>query len=332
MERLEQQQAFVEAHGWAEADLFPLPPDASTRSYTRLVRGNDTCLLVDAPPATEKLPEFIQIGDYLQQLGVRPPRIYASDLEQGFALIEDFGDATFTQLFAAGEDEKRLYEQATDVLIHVRRKVAGKPAVELPAYDLDLMLEEVSRFLRWYVPAVRGTEVTEQERSGFIEAWRQVLVEISEDRSSFVFRDFHVDNLMIVQGGKRLSAIGLLDFQDALIGSPLYDLMSLLRDARRDISAETEKLCLAKYFAAFPDDNQEKALRTINLLSAQRQTKIAGIFARMATERGMPKFLAHMPRIRRMITRDLAAPDLQPVWQAIKAILPDFETGEIEPL
>ena len=330
MERLEQQQAFVDANGWGDADIFPLPSDASTRRYIRLARGNESCMLVDAPPETEKLAEFIQVGAYLAKLGLRVPGILAVDLKEGLALLEDFGDSTFTVLLAAGESEKRLYEAAVDVLIHIRQNTQPATEIDLPPYDMDLMLEEVSRFLRWYVPAVRGSDVTEAEKEAFLAAWETALSEISKDTSSFVFRDFHVDNLMILPDGDGVSSVGLLDFQDALQGSPLYDLMSLVRDARRDVPAETEKACIDRYFSAFRDIDQTEALNTINLLSAQRQTKIAGIFARLATERDMTKYLEHLPRIRSMIKRDLSAPALQPVWRAIKAILPTFENDEIE--
>jgi len=330
MERLELQQEFAEKNGWGDADIFPLPSDASTRTYSRLVRGSESCLLMDAPPETEKLPEYLVIGAHLRSLGLRAPEVYAANEAEGFALIEDFGARTFTYCLEHGESEELLYEKAVDVLVHIQKEnAATASSVSLPPYDLDLMLEEVSRFLRWFVPAVRGDDASEKERQAFIEAWYEVLAVVAEKRTSFVFRDFHVDNLMLLEGAEGLQSIGLLDFQDALIGSPAYDLMSLVEDARRDVSPAIRKRVLGRYFDAFPALDNAETLAEVNLLSAQRHTKVAGIFARLATERDQVQYLTHLPRVLRLLSNALDVPELAQVRAVTEAIVPGFEKAEV---
>jgi aminoglycoside/choline kinase family phosphotransferase len=330
-ERLEEQRVFVEAHGWGEADIFPLPADASTRTYTRLIDDQRRCLLMDAPVATEKLPEYLAVADHLKNQGLRTPQILAADIKTGFALIEDFGEQTFTSLLAHGTDEHRLYEQAVDVLVHIRNQGDAGLKVDLPPYNMELLLEEVSRFLIWFVPAARGSNVTESERECFLDAWQSALGHVSVDRSSFVFRDFHVDNLMILSGGNGVSAVGLLDFQDALIGSPAYDVMSLLEDARRDVSAQVRAQALTRYLRAFPDVDPFEFKREIILLAAQRHTKVAGIFARQSVERGNHQYLVHLPRVLRLLDEALATSALSEVREATFALVPNLRDIKLEP-
>ena len=327
--RLEDQQLFAENHGWGSADLYPLAADASHRSYIRLLNGTETCLLMDAPPETEKLKEFVTIAKHLQAIGLRTPEIYAYDFAQGFALVEDFGDNTFTRLLEAGANELALYRQAADVLIHLHRQGENTLNVAVPPYDIELMLEEVGRFLKWFVPAARGTEATSDEVTTYFDVWRNALHNLSEERSAFVFRDFHVDNLMVVEDGGGVKACGLLDFQDALIGSPAYDMVSLLEDARRDISAETYKEVLVHYYAGCPSVDSEKFERDMAILGAQRHAKVAGLFVRLSREAGKHTYLRHLPRVQTLLAKSLSHSKLVEVSEIIEAIVPGYRTVKI---
>lgn len=321
-ERLEEQLEFVEAHGWQDADLYPLPSDASNRQYTRLVREGESLLLMDAPPGKEKLPEFVRISNHLLGIGLRAPKVIAADTKRGLALVEDFGADTFTQLLAAGHNEQDLYLQAADVLAHLYRKREKAVAVDAPPYDYSILLEEVGRFLLWFVPAARGHKVTAVEEKLFIDAWRSALAEIAEDRSAFVFRDFHVDNLMVVSGGEGLSTCGLLDFQDALIGSPAYDMVSLLEDARRDVAPQTRGAVLTRYFKACTDVDEARFRDHMTLLGAQRHTKVAGLFVRLSVQDGKHMYLTHLPRVVALLKKSLASPLLAEVRSVFEEILP----------
>jgi len=334
--QLDRQLAFAERHGWAGADLFPLASDASKRSYIRLVKPDASCLLMDAPPSSEKLPEFIEISQHLQRLGLRSPSILAADTEAGLALIEDFGDDTFTRLLADGYSEEKLYLAATKILVQMHKAGEQALSVDLPAYDMETMLEEVGRFLLWFVPAARGGEATAAETKAFREAWRGALLRVAQDHSGFVFRDFHVDNLMIVQDSAYTSQptdlseksatfqCGLLDFQDALKGPSAYDMASLLEDARRDISPATGATVLDYYFSACKDIEPTGFLRDMNILAAQRHTKVAGLFVRLCDKDGKPDYLVHLPRVLRMLNRTLMAPELSEVQRQMEMMVPGF--------
>jgi len=323
--RLEQQLAFVEKHDWADADLFPLPSDASKRTYTRLIRGGESRMLMDAPVESEKLPEYLQIRSHLEKLGLRVPEIFAADTAMGLALIEDFGDDTFTKLLRENTSEEALYLRAVEVLVQLHRERKTAVQVTVPPYDMALMLEEVGRFLLWFVPAVRDEKVSEAEKEAFFEAWRSALAQVSRDRSSFVFRDFHVDNLMIVKDGEGLESCGLLDFQDALIGSAAYDMVSLLEDARRDVTSQTREAVLEYYFDACPEVDRHAFLKEMVLLGAQRHIKVAGLFVRLSVQDGKNVYLKHLPRVVGLINKALAAPQLLEVRAVILDLVPDFE-------
>lgn len=334
--QLDRQLAFAKKHGWADADLFPLPSDASKRAYIRLVKPDDKCLLMDAPPESEKLAEFIKIAEHLQGLGVRTPQVFAADVKAGLALIEDFGNDTFTRLLAAGYSEETLYLEAVKILVHLRGTAGKALDVNVPDYSMEIMLEEVGRFLLWFVPAVRGGEATPQETSIFTAAWRAALEGVSSDQSSFVFRDFHVDNLMIVADtDASLHAFdsndenatvqcGLLDFQDALKGPPAYDMASLLEDARRDIAPATRATALEAYFSASSQADRTGFLRDMNILAAQRHTKVVGLFVRLSVADGKHGYLDHLPRVLGLLKKALLAPELSEVNRMMEQIVPGF--------
>ncbi len=321
--RLEEQEAFVKQNGWGGADVFPMKADASARTYARLIDGDKTCLLMDAPPESENLKAYLDVNRYLAHEGLRVPEIYAEDLAKGLALIEDFGSDTFTELLSSGTGELELYELAADVLIHTHK--LGKPQnIDLPSYDMKTLLREVNLFIEWFVPYVRGTEITEIERTDWSNAWKSVLNNISKDHSVFVYRDFHVDNAMRLGGEKGIAACGLLDFQDALVGSPAYDVVSLIEDARRVVSADTRRLVLARYFNAFPNIDRIKFLNELATLGAQRHAKVAGIFIRLSERDDKHVYLKHIPHVLRLLDRSLSQSHMAEVREIIHALVPNF--------
>ncbi len=330
--RLEEQQQFCDQQGWGNADIFPLPCDASKRSYTRLKDDGRCAMLMDAPPEFENLSAYIRLAKHLSTLGIRTPEIYACDLQQGFAIIEDFGDDTFTRLLDTGASDETLYSQAIDVLIHIQ-KSPNAAAVEAPPYDEQLLLLEVERFVEWFVPAVRGTEVTEDERVAYLEAWKTALKHVAEDRSMLVVRDFHVDNLMIIKGDKGLAGCGLLDFQDALIGSSAYDVVSLVEDARRDVRPEVRALVLDRYFDSFPKLDREVVTRDMAILGAQRHAKVLGLFTRLSRQDDKHVYLKHVPRVAHLLGECLQIPELEEVRTVIEMLVPNYKEVKIsEPL
>lgn len=315
--RAQSRQQFLRTHGWADANVIAFAADASFRRYFRLTDAGRTALLMDAPPPMERTEPFTDIANHLCALGLSAPRVYAADHDDGWLLLEDFGDGTFTQLLLAGHAEAALYELACDTLVALQ----GHPRVNdlpLPAYDVKALLDEAELFVQWFVPAVVHKPGAASYES-FMKAWLQVLEQVPPLPPSLVLRDYHVDNLMLLPQRSGTAACGLLDFQDALHGSPAYDLASLLEDARRDVSPDVIHSVLTRYSAARPELDSGALLHAFTVLAAQRHAKVAGIFVRLWQRDGKPVYLRHIPRVLRYLRQHLGKPELAPVRSWIDA-------------
>ncbi|MDD3519509.1 MAG: phosphotransferase [Chromatiales bacterium] len=295
------------------AVLSPLSADASFRRYFRLHLGPQSLVAMDAPPEREKLAAFLTIAGRLQALGLSAPRALARNIERGFALLEDLGDRTYGRALAAGADEATLYRLATDTLIALQQRWQPRLAQDIAVYDETTLLNEAVLLVDWYWPAVARRDCPAEVRAAFLDAWRAVLPAARSLPETLVLRDYHVDNLMLLDGRSGIAACGLLDFQDALIGSPAYDLVSLLRDARRDVSSAIQDEMLARYLDAFPALDRAGFEAAYWTLGAQRTTKIIGIFTRLDRRDGKPAYLEHLPRLWRLLEQELTHPVLAPV-------------------
>ena len=306
-------EAFLTAAGWGTAQRRLLAADASFRRYERLTRDRETAVLMDAPPPHENVAAFNRVARQLLDLGLSAPRPVAVDEAAGLMLLEDLGDQTFTRALAGGTGEAHLYPLAVDVLIALHRAWQPNPAAALPAYDETRLLDETLLLPDWALPALRGTATAADARDSYIEAWHSVLPRTRTGPDCLVLRDYHVDNLMLLDGRDSIAACGLLDFQDAVIGPRAYDLVSLLEDARRDIAPALAAAMLERYLAAFPDLDREAFLDSYAVLGAQRAAKIIGIFTRLDRRDGKPLYLRHIPRVWRLLQAGLAKPVLAPV-------------------
>lgn len=309
-DRIAQLDAFRALHGWGDAECRVLAADASFRRYWRLTASNgDTRVLMDAPPPQEDVRPFVAIARLLTGMGLSAPRILAADEETGFLLLDDFGDATYTRLLAAGGDEAALYALAVDALSTLHQH---QPPVTVPPYDEAVYLREAGLLPDWFLPAV-GVTLDASARTAWDEAWRAVLPLADCVPKTLVLRDFHVDNLMLLKDRKGVAACGLLDFQDALIGPLTYDLMSLLEDARRDIDPTLIAAIKARYLAGRKDLKREDFDASWAVLAAQRHAKVIGIFVRLAKRDGKPIYLGHIPRVWRLLENAVTHPGLAPV-------------------
>ena len=305
---------FLGAAGWAGAQIAPLTGDASFRRYFRLHHQGKSAMLMHAPPPEEPR-EFLHVGRWLLDNEIRAPQIYAEDLDNGWVLIEDFGDARMRDWLddnPAGEEA--AYTAAIDTLADLHRKSAGP----FPPYDEPTYLREAQLFTEWYCPAL-GLDVDTQ---GFDEAWRKALAPLIESQQPgvTVLRDYHAENIMLLRPDDGVDEQGVIDFQDALVGHPAYDLVSLLQDARRDVSPQLEARMFSRYrdCAQCGEDFEADYAR----LGAQRNTKIVGIFARLNQRDGKPRYLDLIPRVWEALERDLQHPALAPVAQWFDANIP----------
>ena len=320
MNREAQITAFLDAHGLGSAARDPLPVDCSYRTYTRLVGGAKPLLFMNSPPDLEPLAPFVQVGNHLEMLGFSTPHIEAAEVEDGFALVEDFGHATFTRLLDQGEDARRLYGLAIDTLVSLQTDERA-PHVAVPAYDTAKLLSEAALFLDWYWPAVQPAAVPATARAEYNAILSDLLAPLQNAAPLLVLRDFHVDNLMILDGRQGISACGLLDFQDAVLGHPAYDLVSLLQDARRDLAPDLVNAMLARYAAAAPHLIDRQAYYT---LGAQRHLKVFGIFARQSRRDGKHRYLGHIARLWRLLEECIAAePALAPLGEWLARYWPE---------
>ena len=311
---------FLRQAGWNDAEIDPIPGDASFRRYFRLRRAAgegvpDGAMVMHAPPPHEDPVPFLKVADWLDAHGLRAPKIYASEPAAGWVLLEDFGNDRMRDWIDAHPDgETPAYEAAIDALVALHQRPAGP----FPDYDRATYAREVALFTEWYCPA-HGLEVDKQ---AYLAAWDEALepLHCSSKPRVTVLRDYHAENIMLL-GGVPDAPQGLIDFQDALAGHPAYDLVSLLQDARRDVSPKLEAAMLARYRAKARTGADFDA--DYARLGAQRNAKIVGIFSRRNARDGKPRYLAMIPRVWEAMERDLAHPALGPVARWFEANIPD---------
>lgn len=322
--------------------LYALAGDASSRRYGRLVsHAEPSCSFLlmdwprqpDGPPVRDGLPysqvaklaedvrPFLAIAHALRDSGLSAPSIFNADTQQGFIVLEDLGALGYAEALAAGTKQYELWRDAVDALLALRRVPADQPLpvgngeqFQLPRLGRAILEIETDLVPDWLWEAVHGTPPTGNERQRYHSIWAPTFERILAEPTGWMLRDFHSPNLLFLAEREGAQRAGIIDFQDALQGPAAYDLVSLLQDARLDVAAELESELLAYYCkrAAAADASFDEArFRSIYAaLGAQRNTKILGIFTRLARRDGKPRYLAHFPRIWGYLERNLAHPEL----------------------
>ncbi|MFW2390896.1 MAG: tRNA (adenosine(37)-N6)-threonylcarbamoyltransferase complex ATPase subunit type 1 TsaE [Methyloceanibacter sp.] len=335
LERLHALSHFLKGTSFAGAEARYLQGDASTRSYARLFGADARAILMnsprqpDGPPIQDGKPysalvhlaedvtPFVAVAGALGDCGLSAPQIHAFDLDRGFIVLEDFGDLVFGSEVARGADQGALWRAAVDVLVALADRpppetlpIPGHAPYRLPRFDADAMLIEASLIIDWLWPALHGAETPPTLRQEFQDLWRPHLEVAAAADPGWVLRDYHSPNLMWLPERTSIQKVGLLDFQDALRGPLAYDLVSLLQDARLDVPEALERDLLDRYCAARSAQSESfdshDFRRLYAVLGAQRNSKILGIFARLAKRDGKRGYLAHIPRVARYLERDLA--------------------------
>ena len=338
--RLEREDALARmlaGVGWSGARRDRMQGDASTRAYERLhLPSGETAVLMISPPQpdgppvrrgkpysaiarlAESVHAFAAVDRGLVAEGLSAPRTIAADLETGLLLLEDLGREGVVD--EDGPIPER-YGEAVRLLatLHGRELPEALPVDAerihvLPPFDMDALLIEVELLLDWYLPHVVGTRPSGSVRAEFGHVWRDALSTVLAEPRTWTLRDYHSPNLIWLPGRDGIARVGLVDFQDAVLGHPAYDVASLLQDARVTVPAELEMRLLGVYAAersaADPGFDMSGFATAYAIMGAQRATKILGIFARLDRRDGKPQYLAHLPRVRAYLARDLAHPAL----------------------
>lgn len=338
VERDAARNSFVKHHGWAASTLNPLPADMSFRRYFRLNDGTRHALLMDSPPDKEDIRPFVKIALHLRALGFSTPNILSLDEDLGFAVIEDFGNNTYANLINSGADQHDLYGLAVDALAALHNNPQAAE-LSVPDYNINKLVDETCELVDWYYPALTGAALPPAARQQYIDAWQAVFAAMPKSVETLTLRDFHIDNLMLLEDREAVARCGILDFQDAVIGHPAYDLVSLLEDARRDLDDNLVRAMQARYAAQTPDLARSDFDTWYQVLGVQRHAKVAGRFTRFYLRDSNPDKLCHIPRVMNLLTRSLDTPALQPVKSWLDHnmpnqhhTLPDFNRDEIRAL
>lgn len=319
-ERAAKIAAFLARHGWPGAERRPLAGDASFRRYERVLANGRGAVLMDAPPGKEDVRPFLAVARHLVARGFSAPAILAADEDAGLVLLEDLGDGLFTRVLDQGGAEEAMYAAAVDVLLELHREPPS--GLDLPPYDNARLHQEADLLVDWFLPAMTGVPTPTPLRAAYTAAWNAVLPLARAVPETLVLRDYHADNLVWLPDRPGVRRVGLLDFQDAVIGSVAYDLVSLLEDARRDIAGNAVDAMLARYLAGRPGLDRNAFAAAYAVLGAQRNCKIIGIFTRLWRRDGKPAYLDYLPRVWGHLARDLAHPALAPVKRWLDDAVP----------
>jgi aminoglycoside/choline kinase family phosphotransferase len=311
---------FLAAHGWDAAQATPLAGDGSVRRYTRLRQGTRSCLLMACPPELPIAP-FLKVDALLRKLGLSAPEILAADPAAGLALVEDFGDDTFSRLLAGGADGAALYQLAVDLLIELHRRATPADCATLPVFDDERALDGLFRMLDWYWPAIHGAPAGENVRAEFESAWRAVLPRMRGVPDSIALFDYHADNLLQLDR-PGVAACGLIDFQDAVQAPVVFDIATLLANDRRAITDRLRDTLVDRYLAAFPALDRDAFMTAFAVKTAHWNTRIVGTFARLLRRDGKLHYQNFMPRVWSLIEQYTAHPALEPVAAWYRRHLP----------
>jgi aminoglycoside/choline kinase family phosphotransferase len=335
---------FLAKAGLASAERRPLPADASTRCYERLyLPSGATLMLMDAPPRAEspvcdpswseaerreagwnamarlaagRVDAFATTAAFLRDQGLSAPRIEALDAAHGLAVIEDFGEGVFARLIENGQDEGELYFAAMDA--QARLHAAAPPPVltadglswPLLTYDAVALKAGADLFVDWQPKLHPVLDFGAEARAEWDQLWTDIAGRGEAGASAFAHRDFHAENLLWLPERSGAARVGMIDFQDAVLAHPSWDLHSLLQDARRDVSPELEQAALDRYFSQRPGVDRQTFMADYAALAVLNEARILGVFARLIARDGKPRYRRFMPRLWGHLQRNLRNPAL----------------------
>lgn len=336
--------AFLANAGLADAERTAVPGDASTRSYERLTTvGGQNVLLMDAPPLAESPPcdpawtaeqrhaagwnaiarlaagsvaAFAAVARHLRSLELSAPAVHALDTQHGLAVVEDFGDSAFARMIERGVDGQAMYFAAVDALAVLHdaptpQELLGPGGTwPLLTYDATALKAGANLFVEWLPKLKPELRFGPAAHAEWDALWTDIARRGETGAHVLAHRDFHAENLLWLPERKGAARVGMIDFQDAVVAHPSWDLHSLLQDARRDVPPELEAQALARYFDHRRNLDREAFLADYAALAALNEARILGVFARLVVRDGKARYLDFMPRMWRQLERNLQNPTL----------------------
>lgn len=310
-------QEFLDKHGFLGCGHHVIAGDASFRRYERVIKGDSSYILMDAPAPMEDIRPFVKITTALIAMDsplIIAPEIIASDTDMGFLLLSDFGSVDLkSYVTSAPLQEATIYRQAVDILIALHQ---AEISIDIPNYGRALYSRELGLFSQWFIPAITGDFSLSD---AFDQACMPAIDALLNDPQTpvLVLRDYHAENMMCLSGDR----LGQLDYQDAVMGHPAYDLVSLLQDARRVVSPALEQELLSHYIQATAVD-EVSFRRAYAILGAQRAIKIIGIFFRLYLRDSKQEYLKYIPHMWDMLERNFHEPLLHPLHDYLDGYFP----------
>jgi len=292
----------------AELDNFRITPianDCSGRTYYRVLTSEGSKILMDSQTEMKSYHDFIKVCDWLRSEGLRSPQIFAKDSEHGLMLIEDFGDASLlSYLMQNPEQEIDLYQKSIDLLVKLHNTI---PSTELKEHDHEVLSSGLQRlFMNNYLPIIIPENRLHKARAELTAIFDDLYRMLPLMKQVVVLRDYHAENLMVLSD----SNLGIIDFQDAMIGCPAYDLLSLLEDARREIKPELAIHCINYYHTQAATQNYNEFDEAYAILSAQRNLRIIGLFHKLYILENKEKYGPCIPRVTGYLANTLKHPRL----------------------
>ena len=304
MERTDLIRLFLKKNKLDKAEFEWMPSDASFRHYARIKTANKNYILMDAPPP--EIPEqFAVVDKILCDNDLSAPIIYDTDFENGFILLEDFGNDSYNTLLAEGFNELELYKTSLNALLKIAEI---KEFTGIPPYDKNWLFEGLSVFIDWFIPYGINRKLSEDEKKEFFEIWETLFNSIEKSPKGLVLNDFHLANMMFLNK-KKHKTCGLLDFQDARVGPLSYDLVSLLEDVRRnDLPNSTFDILFNMYLDKIPEKQKNEFIRSYHIMAVKRHTRVVGVFTRLKARDGKDKYLKFIPQTWRLLEKHLNEP------------------------
>ncbi len=318
----EGRQEFVAKCGFRNHVISPVSADASFRSYWRINTPDGCRVIMDSPPPIENVEPVIKMTRYFEKIGVHVPHIYEKDEENGYLLLEDFGNTTVRDgILNHNKPLEPWYYKSVDVLAHL----ATQPLPDIRQYTKKALWSEVSRFIDWYLPCARSHATHTADRRAFKEMWEPLFDKILDVPQTTVLWDYHADNLMMLCDGEPregLEDIGVIDFQDARIGPVSYDMSMLLQDVRFEIPKALEQKLLQYFINSQDCLDEEKFLQSYRLINLQRTLKIIGGFTRLHFRDGKDNYLQYLPRCWQIVDEALEDPLCREIKTFMQGIVP----------